>query len=264
MKKAFFVYCFIFLFIFGVACKSEPNKQDSGSSINQGEQVDEYLMEHPIEALLEDIYGLDTKLTTGKIIYIHKYYNPGQELLTYELIYDKSDGEERFVDNTEKHFAMPIPKVSDKKYEGSSHQFTIDIHFNEDDSVLLKVKISGVDTSTVFPYIDNEYPDQLIPHFPEGLNVFAGIRGMEYIMESNTLSFERSWTVKNEFVPDYIGYYENVYQGNYEKVDDAERGFQSVVTRVNEYISIIASSQPVDESLSNVKFVIRYFLNDVP
>ncbi|HBN82234.1 MAG TPA: hypothetical protein DDZ89_00135 [Clostridiales bacterium] len=258
MKKAFLVYCLVFVFIFSTACKSEKIEQQDPASI------DPYMIEHPVDAILEDIYGLDTELTAGKIVYAHKYYDPANETLTYELLYDQSGGEETFVKNTEEHFSIPLTKTSDKNYTGKNEQFENTIHFDDDESVLLTVKIFNVYTSVTFLYMDNEYPDQLTPDYPEKLNVFAAIRGLEYDGEDNTLSFERFWTVNNEFATEFIEHYENIYKDEHEKAIDETTGGQSVVAKANDYVSLIASAKPTNENQSEISFIIRYFLNDAP
>jgi hypothetical protein len=85
MRKAFLAYSLILILIFLSACKAKEEPKDYSA-------LDPYLTEHPTEALLEDIYGLDTHLTSGKIIYLHKYYDPKEEVLTYDVTYDKSGG----------------------------------------------------------------------------------------------------------------------------------------------------------------------------
>jgi hypothetical protein len=134
MRKAFLAYSLILILIFLSACKAKEEPKDYSA-------LDPYLTEHPTEALLEDIYGLDTHLTSGKIIYLHKYYDPKEEVLTYDVTYDKSGGMESFIKNTEELFEMSIPKVSENSYSVKNKQIHITIRFDEDDRVSLSVKI---------------------------------------------------------------------------------------------------------------------------
>jgi hypothetical protein len=256
MRKAFLAYSLILILIFLSACKAKEEPKDYSA-------LDPYLTEHPTEALLEDIYGLDTHLTSGKIIYLHKYYDPKEEVLTYDVTYDKSGGMESFIKNTEELFEMSIPKVSENSYSVKNKQIHITIRFDEDDRVSLSVKIYSVYNSIVFPYIDNEYPDRIIKPFPEWLNVFSGVRGLEYDSEQNTLTFERYWILDNEYTDKFIGHYETVYKDNHEKTSDDETRAISVTSRYNDHIRFIASSIPLSENEFLTSFNIEYDLSKI-
>ena len=114
-----------------------------------------------------------------------------------------------------------------------------------------------------FPYIDNEYPDRIIKPFPEWLNVFSGVRGLEYDSEQNTLTFERYWILDNEYTDKFIGHYETVYKDNHEKTSDDETRAISVTSRYNDHIRFIATSIPLSENEFLTSFNIEYDLSKI-
>lgn len=258
MRKVFFAYCLVLVLIFSTGCKSGKITERDPASI------DPFMIENPVGAMLDDIYGLETELTEGKIVYAHKYYDPAEEVLTYDLLYDQSGGIENFIQNTEKHFSISLSEGSDKVYTGTEGQFELEVRFYEDNSVLLTVKVSKVYNTVIFLYMDNEYPDQLTPDYPEDLNIFAAIRGLEYDSKTNTLSFERFWRVDNEFATLFIDHYEKIYENAYEKTTDDTKNTTSVITKANDYVSLIMSSKSMDENESEISLIIRYDLTNTP
>ncbi len=258
MKKRYLTYFIIILFIFSTGCKN--NKQPGGNYVPGDKILDEWLVNDPISAILDDIYGLDNELTSGSIIHINKYFDPITETLTYETTYDNSGGKQQFLNNLENLLNLKMIKSDDNNYAGSFEQFSAKVRFLENDKVELKIEIHPVNSSTIFPFIDNEYPDKVIPDFPESLNVFISVRGIEYQRDDNILRFHRSWRISNESATEAIKYYEDVFKETVEKNNNT--GVHTVVYKFDEQISIIVTSENIGNGMADVFVTIQYLLNE--